>query len=204
MTTEIQTQIASIDPSAIAALAAADTAAREARDAELAAEAELLGAVVALVAPALRAMTIRPRTSERTYWIGTTHTDTDTERAAWAGVLLTDERAGPSKRNARANDGAYVGADLFLCPSPDGPVFRRLAYDGHWSNWQGAASSWESTEEVLSVAEVVSRYELGVLVDHLLRQIEAAQKRDLSAVAKRRLERAAQLRAVATLIGGAR
>lgn len=156
----------------VSVVAAEHQEAQAAREEKRAAESELLARVVALVKPALRALSTRPVISSATSWHGgNTHTDTDTERADWAGVRLAGSN-GPDEDHSSDTRGSYEGSDLFLLP--DGS-WRELAYEGHWSRWQGADSSWEASVRDLDVSEVVAEYDVEKLVAALVVALDKAK-----------------------------
>jgi len=124
-------------------VAAEGQEAGDARQAQREAEAELLGRVIALVLPAIKAVGTRPTIAYRV----TGHEDPNRHRTAEERydhrcLLLSDDRWGPVEDQPRDSAGRYEGEDLAL--REDG-VLIELAYAGNWSRWQGSSWGWKAT-----------------------------------------------------------
>jgi len=117
---------------------------RIAFDEEADARAVLVRRIIDTVRPALPALCSRPLIGERTFWPDRTCPETETTRADWKGLLIFGD--GPEQDYRRANEGSYIGSDIYL--GEDG-AFVSLDYSGHWSRWQGASSAWEAAATVL-------------------------------------------------------
>ncbi len=189
------TQIAGRVPQIVADHAVADAAHEDL----IAAEAALLDRLAALVRPAIPAVGDRPVTLAASSdgkdgcnpW-------SNTARAPWRGIsAASDAKPGPTRdKRGDDNTGTYGSCDLFL--RADG-TWCELTYEGTWSNWQGALSSWLATEKVLTSAEVAREYDVDEIVGRLCQVMTAAGSR-AKATAKAK-DRADQLRAVVVLLG---
>lgn len=196
--TSVENALESLKTAVAPVVASYDDAAKasaEERDAEIA----LVGKILALVRPAVRALGTRPEIASSWYVL---RGDDKTERAPWRGLILTcaPNKVGPSRRHGRdENTGDYEGSDVFL--RDDGELIM-LTYSGTWSNWQNDRSEWTATERVLPVAEFVEGWTAGKpehLLKHLGELISKAGDRTERAAAAR--ERAEKLRAMLALIG---
>lgn len=181
----------------LATAIAADAAAAHA--AQRAAEVALIEAVLAkLPAAALNAIGTRPQVRYVLRHVGTKHADTTRDHAVWRGLHIDYEGAvGPScVGDGCDTHGTYVGGDLFL--TAEG--FRVLDYTGAWSNWQGQTSSWESTDEAVTVVRAVELAGAEAIVEciasALRRYIDGGAKKTAAAAQAR----AAKLTALAALL----
>ncbi len=174
----------------------ADTA-EAAHAAEVVAHVTLLDRVVALVRPALRALSTRPLVSSR--WSNGQnglHPWEKHTRAAWRGIYLGEYQSGPVEKTCGdENTGTYAGQDLFL--AEDG-TWRRLRYSGSWSRWQGSTSGWESTEQTLSTRDVVGKYDAEKIISAIGAVVAEAGSREAATHAAK--ERAAKISALVTLL----
>lgn len=173
-------------------------AAAAAHEEMIAAEGALLDRVIAIVRPAIQAVGDRPRISSASSG-GSNGCNpwSETERADWRGLCTSDGKPGPT-RDTRGDDntGTYGGFDLFL--QADG-TWCELAYEGAWSRWQGAVSSWSTSAKLLTSVEVARDYDVDEIVAQLCQAVTAAGSRE-KATAKAK-ERAAKLAAVVLLLG---
>jgi hypothetical protein len=190
-------QVAARVPQIVADHAAASAAHEE----MIAAEAMLLDRLVAIVRPAIQAIGTRPRISSASSggnngcnpW-------SEEERAAWRAIsAASDAKPGPTRdKRGDENMGSYGGSDLFLLA--DG-TWCELAYEGTWSNWQGATSSWTASSKALTTIEVARAYDVDEVVARLCQVVtEAGSRAKSTAKAKARAE---QLQALVVLLGGA-
>lgn len=166
------------------------------------ADAALLERVVAMIKPALPALASRVQISSRTTGLA----DADRERttdayADWRGVYvkLTEYAAGPERERLfpRANDGDYVGVDLFL--DVDGR-FYELEYAGRWSKYQSSTSGWEARVRPMALSEVADEYDGEEIAKALLGSLERTQQGALGKRAEQLRAKAARLQAVAALL----
>lgn len=164
------------------------------------ADAALLEHVVALIEPALPALTSRVQISSRTDGLATDREDTTDIFADWRGVYvkLTEYAAGPERVTPRANDGAYAGVDLFL--DVDGR-FYELEYAGRWSKYQSSTSGWEASVRPMALSEVADEYDGEEIAKVLLGSLERTQQGALGKRAEQLRAKAARLQAVVTLLG---
>lgn len=184
----------------VAGVVAADHEAFEAARSEaLAAEAALLDGLIERIRPALKALSSRVETSERNYWVGNTHQETDNECADWRGLHVLDEKVGPGrKKDSSGNSGEYYGLDIFL--ATDG-TFRKLQYSGSFSYWQGSTSEWESVETDLTSLDVAKFGLTEEVISNIAQALDKQAKGDKKAATKTTLERAEKVRAISALLG---
>lgn len=183
-------------------LAAEYTDSTEARADARAAEAELLTAFIDLVRPAIGSLASRIPIS---YWSrlslgGEERRTHHPER----GLLLGGtgaERGGPeeSRTHRDATDGSYTGSNLYLLR--DGQL-AIVTYSGTWSRWQNSVSEYEATFSVVAPAEALKLVAVDKIIAAVVSAIVRAGSRAEATAAAR--ARAAQCRALATLIGGGR
>jgi hypothetical protein len=195
--TEIETQIAKA-AARVPQIVADHDAAVAAHQEVITAEAVLLDRLIAIVKPALQALGTRPLRSYATSdgkngcnpW-------SEEERFAWRGICATDTRPGPSRdKRGDDNTGTYGSGDLFLCA--DG-TWWELTYEGTWSNWQGATSSWEATAKSMTTAAVARKYDFEAIIGRLCQVVtEVGSREKATAKAKDRAER---LQALVVLLG---
>ena len=190
------TQIAARVPQVVADHAAATAA----HDEVLAAETALLDRLVAVVRPTIQSLGTRPVTMHASSGgKNGCHPWTEETRADWRAICATEGKPGPS-RDKRGDDttGTYGSSDLFL--RADG-TWCTLTYDGTWSLWQGAVSSWEATQKVLTTAEVAREYDVDAIIGRFCQVVIAAGSREKSTAKAK--DRAEKLQALVVLLGGA-
>jgi len=162
-----------------------------------AAEAELLAALVEKVRPALRALSSPIKSGYRHFWTDNVRTaSTDTWHDA-RGLLVAGEA--PLRDYPHANTGSYEGSELYLLT--DG-TFAECDYEGTWSRWQGATSEW--TCGLLRLADARAALVHWKLED-IVAGISAALEKQAGTrakVVKAAAERAEQVRALSSLLGG--
>lgn len=176
-----------------ATVAAEHTASVEAHASVTSAETALLERIVEAARPALRAVSTRRRTSERTFWPDSACSATKYTPGPLALRVAGD---GPDEDHPRAILGTVEGCDLYLYP--DG-TFVEATYTGSWSRWRGEGSSWETTDRVLTTAEVAAEYNVDDIVTAISEALSRARGTREKPTA-RAIERAEKIRAVAALV----
>lgn len=167
--------------------------------AERAANVALLDAVVERIRPALRALASRIKTGERTWWIGTTHTDTECTWSSDRGLYVGAADVGPERSNPGRdqNRGGYRGFDLFL--TSDGR-WLELAYTGGWSIWQGEETEWTAAETYVDTATVERDWGGTDVIPRIVAALQSHADGKAPERAKAARERAERIAAVARLI----
>jgi len=159
------------------------------------AEAELLERLIAMLRPALPAVSTKPILSQVTRWHGNVSTSTQDNRAEWRGLRVQGD--GAEYDHPRDNAGSYKGTDLYL--RSDG-TWCELAYSGNWSRWQGATTEWTSELSILSSREVADQYDLAPIVETLVGAIDQQLTGSTTKRTATASERAKKLRALAALL----
>ena len=168
-------------------------------DAERAAEAEVLTLAIEAARPGLRAICSRIKRGMATW--STQNGTSFHESESWhdeRGVKLAGD--GAKYDIAREDSGQYEGEDRYLLA--DG----RLAvadFSGSWSRWQGSRSEWESTLRTLTPREAMDLWDLDETLAALLAKLEKSAAGKAPEKTKAALARAAKLRAIFALAGGA-
>jgi len=194
-----------------AATVAAEAAqADEAQGALDIAQALLLGKVIGIARPALRAIGTRPVIA----YAMRHHADVnynggvrEKERYHMRAVCLTDSEPWPTEDTPRANEGSYSGEDLFV--REDGTLIA-LRYTGSWSRWQGSSWGWSADVTEYESALEAIRDGWTHVDNYIARLAEALEKavgsREKSTAAS--IARAEKIGAVVSLLasgkGGAR
>ena len=166
-----------------------------AQDDEVKAEAELLGKIVMMVKPALRALSSRLPESYRLFWPDSVSTDTEKTFQDLRGVRLDGD--GPSEDYPRANRGSYEGRDLYLLV--DG-TFVLVEYEGTWTRRQGESNRWDVTNHPMTLENVVKRYKVEALSRAIFEALEQQDKGKAKDRTKSAKERATKVRAVSELL----
>lgn len=171
------------------------------------AEAELLAAVMAVVAPALPALSDRVAIRQTTTSLGTT-----ADYASWRGVHIGSfrylkrdgalEAPGPVPTR-HADDparGTFAGVDLFA--AQDGPVgaLWELTYAGPWSSVPGEVSRWQAKVAPVDVREACVNYGVGAIVEAISRALDREGTHRREERSGRLRARAERLRAISTLV----
>lgn len=159
-----------------------------------AAEANLLEALIERIRPALRALSSRIQSRERTWWPDNASTATETDHFSERGLCVAG--GGVKRDHPRANAGSYEGTDLWLLTEGR---FAEVTYSGHWSRWQGAASAWEASLTSRTTAQIAHDYDVDEIVATISEALDKATGSREKTTTKAR-ERAEQIRAVTTLL----
>lgn len=147
-----------------------------------AADAALIERLVAIVTPALPALTSRVQIDETP--------DGGETFAAWRGVYLnfTNLSVGPGLSSDR-----YRGVDLFLT---EYGTFIELTYTGR------TATGWTSSTRLPNFAEVGAEYDGEDVAKALLKALEAAAAGNLTKRAEQLRTKAARIQAIVALLTG--
>lgn len=172
----------------------------------LAAEVVAINQIVETVRPGLRSVCGRFRLEESVWWVGNTHTDSNTTRSAVSGLFIArddDDRAGPAERKySDGNTGYYDGSDVFLCAHGSG--FYKVKYQGNWSRWQGSSSEWKAELTHMTVEQAVETFK-HITVESVIAALTKAFNAVIAGEATTRTEaykaRTAKLSAIQTLLG---
>lgn len=169
-----------------------------------AAEASALAAIIAAARPALRSIAQRIVTTEKSWWVGNTHTDSEKTYYEKRGVYLPyspGNKPGPDRRKDRSGtSGSYEGTDLFLLT--DGTLLA-LTYDGSWSDWQGSGSEFTGEAAIISTEDAVRCHDVATperVADALSRAITSVINGNARERTEKMRERAGRLDAVARLL----
>jgi hypothetical protein len=162
MNEEIIRAVAELGPT-VQEIATIDLALREAKNEERAAEALLLETVIAAIKPALRALS-HAIASESYYTTGQNGCNPVSRDANHAerGLLLQDNYW--REKDTTGNRGTFGGRRLYLLSDGRLAETRR---EGTFSNWQGEASSWQSTLAILAPLDAVRRFDLNEALENL-------------------------------------
>ena len=164
--------------------------------AEQSAKVALLEHVIEAAKPALRALASKITKSYRHWWIDNARGDSEDTFYADRGFCLTDDRQGPISKNTTSFTGVYNGTDVIL--RVDGSL-AEVEYNGEWSNWQGAASSWDSEMHATTAWDLVADdYDVEKLIDRLVTALEK-QTGTREKVTKTAIDRAEKLRSIVRL-----
>lgn len=156
------------------------------------ASAELLNAAVAAVKPALRALSSRIVTARVMSRAGRTDKDAIGVPGIFVASPGVEQGPGPRLRS----DG-WFGQDLYLMQ--DG-AWVLLVYDGVDSTAVSGVSEWSSDMVPLSAGDVVEMLPVDVVLDALSRALDKQLEGNRPRRTQEMLDRAARLRALATLV----
>lgn len=167
--------------------------------AEESAQVQLLDAVVSAARPALRALSSQIKIRWHSWWIGTTHTNDESEYAEVRGLVVDEEKADPSRGQPTRdeNRGTFGSYNLFL--AADGR-WLRVDYEGQWSRWQGEGTEWTATVSELDTAAVVEQFDVDVLVGRIADALKQQAEGKATERAKAARERAERVAAVTRLL----
>lgn len=169
----------------------------DAIQASTAAEVAAIEAIIASVQPALRSIACRPKVHYRSWWIGNTHTDSESESYPTKGFKLVGGRT--CHEDGTGNSGDVRGSNVYLMTTG---TLLKFEYSGHWSSWQGSSDEWEAEVTPLSISELVSEYCIKAedLAAKLGEAFEGVIKGKAVEKTKRNLDRVEQLEAITTLL----
>ena len=168
----------------------------QAAEAERSAEVALLEHVIEAAKPALRALASKIKQSYHHWWIDNARGDEKDTFYAQRGFCLTDAQQGPLSKNATSFTGTYTGEDVILLVDGSLAV---VEYNGEWSNWQGAPSSWDSEMHATTACDLVADdYDVEKLIDWLVTALEK-QVGTREKVTKTAIDRAEKLRSIVRL-----
>jgi hypothetical protein len=188
----------------IAATVATEAAQADQARAELwTAQAELLGRVIDLARPALRAIGTRTKIAVSVAHHADVNFNGGVDTIEWLSsraLCLSNEKPGPREDTPRANTGTYHGRDLFLV---ENGTLIGLHYSGTWSRWEG--SSWGWSAELVYYEELLDIFlDKWSDVEEYVSTIAAALEKAAGSrqgATKAARERTAQLQAVVALLG---
>jgi hypothetical protein len=162
------------------------------------AEAALLGRIIDMIKPALRALASGiVKTYGDTAGQNGCNPVSEREYFEERGVCLVN--AYTSAKDSTGNCGRWEGERLYLLS--DGRL-AETSRTGTWSRWQGDWDRYEATIKIVDAAYAVKDYELADIVEALTEKLNEQIKGQKTTRTKAARSRAEKLAALATLVGG--
>ena len=173
-------------------------------DRELAAEAELLDAIITRIKPALPALGGRWKRAERCYSNDAgTHLWEETDWYDFRGVSVAGEGLEKTPEES-AGRGSISGDRLVLITKQAGGYdpgdLVRIKYQGRWSRCRGDGDKWESQAHIVAAENALAEYGLDRIIKSLVEKLTKQVDGKKGKRAEQARARAERLSALAKLL----